>query len=220
MKYLKFLESWYSDYVYDFTDRGFKIKSDSNSNNLNKVFSGKFKGKYNIIELSDEFTGMISKISDDYEILRFKNYFNSATGNASFEVEVTDRFRHNYYIEIYLNGEKQKYFPIRVESINNRKSMSRKWSNTYSIVIVGKLESGLNRNLSIIRDIKISENNKESIDKYSEIKLFLTGSSNKILSIDSDNINKIFNIIDSGKINTDRVDGLSIYEMAKKIFKK
>jgi hypothetical protein len=196
MKFLKLFESWHQDYSYDFSDRGFEL-SDS-SYGINKTLSGKYKGKYVLTELNDEFADMISRISYDYDILKFKTYFNSTTGNASFEIELSDKIDTSSYIEFEISGEKHKYFPIKVSFISL--GTERFYGNDPSIRLSGKLESGADRELILI---------KKSGRPTNKLNLIIQGLTSKRPTIDKENIKRIFDMIDSDKIINDYVDKYS-----------
>lgn len=197
MKFIKLFESWHQDYSYDFLDRGFDLDETSYAN---KTLKGTYKGKYVLTELNDEFADMITRLSYNYEILRVKTYFNGTTGNASFEIEVSDKIDTDNYIEFEANGEKYKYFPVRVSFISLGNEIF--YGNDPSIRLSGKLESGGTKELYIIK----SSNNK--------LKFMVQGFSIKKTTIDKENIKKIFDLIDSDKIINDYVDK---YEDIKKI---
>lgn len=182
MKNIKlFNESWSDDYTYDFTDRGFSIDQTSN------LIKGTYKGKFIQTELTDEFAEMIVRLSDNYYILRTKTYFNQTTGNASFEVEVSDKFKEvSDHILINLSsGEQIKFYPSRV----NGTLIHRSYTKEYLIMYVqGRLESGQEREIGILLNDK---------DK---IKAIIRGYTSKSPKIDKENITKLFSIIDNEKI--------------------
>jgi len=203
MKFLKLFESWHQDYSYDFSDRGFELDS-SGDNQTNKILSGKYKGKYVLTDLNDDFIGMVLRMSDYFDILKTKTYFNSTTGSASFEVEVSDKLDTDNYIEFEADGKKYKYFPIRVTLITL--GSERYYDNDPlvglgSIRFYGKLESGAGKELIIIK-------------KTGKLDFMIQGFNSKKPTIDKENIKKIFDLIDSNKIINDYVDK---YDEIKKI---
>jgi hypothetical protein len=177
-----FKESWSDDYTYDFTDRGFSIDQTSN------LIKGTYKGKFIQTELTDEFAEMIMRLSDNYYILRTKTYFNQTTGNASFEVEVSDKFKEvSDHILINLSSDEQiKFYPSRVNGTLIHKSYTKDYLIMY---VQGRLESGQEREISILLN-----------DKGDKIKAIIRGYTGKRPKIDKENITKLFSIIDSGKI--------------------
>lgn len=191
IKSYRLLESWSDDYTLDFTDRGFKIDQVSN------IITGTYKGKYILTELNDEFAEMIGRLSDNYYILRTKTYFNQTTGNASFEVEVSDKFKESDYILINLSNDNQiKFYPERLNGVNIqniRKFVTKEYLVMY---LQGRLESGQEREISILLN-----------DRGDKVKSFVRGYNSKNPKIDKENINKLFSIIDDGKIpNNSYVD--------------
>lgn len=191
MKFLKLFESWYDDYSYNFSDRGFELDSSVDDKNTNKLLSGKYKGKYILTDLNDDFIEMVSRMSDYYEILRTKTYFNSTTGNASFEVEVSDKVDIDKFIEIDTTDGKIKWFPIKVIFIST--GGSRFYGYDSMIRFSGRLESGSSKSLSIIK-----KNNK--------LEFRLEGLISKKPKIDSENLLKLFNMIDEGHVENDYID--------------
>lgn len=206
MKFIKLFESWHQDYSYDFLDRGFELEETTSGSN--KTLKGSYKGKYVLTELNDEFADMINRLSYNYEILRVKTYFNGTTGNASFELEVSNKFKSDNYIEFIVKGDKMKFYPNSVVYISlsdytlSFRSSDKRF-NPY-ISISGKLESGATRTLSLFKDT--SNNNI--------IKCSVQGLDSKKPTIDKENIDKLFNMIDEDKIVKDYVDK---YEDIKKI---
>jgi hypothetical protein len=183
MKNIKlFNESWSDDYTYDFSDRGFKIDQYSN------LIKGTYKGKFLQTALTDEFADMIMRLSDDYYILRTKTYFNQTTGNASFEVEVSDKFKEvSDYILINLSSDEQiKFYPNRVNGTLRHKSYTKEYLIMY---VQGRLESGQEREIGILLN-----------DKGDKIKAIIRGYASKSPKIDKENITKLFSIIDNEKI--------------------
>lgn len=203
MKFLKLFESWHDDYSYNFSDRGFKLDSSVDNSNKNKLLSGKYKGKYILTDLNDDFIEMVSRMSDYYDILRTKTYFNSTTGNDSFEVEVSDKVDIDKFIEIDTTDGKIKWFPIKVIFISTGGSRFYGYSKHQDPMIrfSGRLESGSSKSLSIIK-----KNNK--------LEFSLEGISSKKPKIDSENLLKLFNMIDEGHIEVDYIDK---YEEIKNI---
>lgn len=191
MKFLKLFESWHDDYSYNFSDRGFELDSSVDIKNTNKLLSGKYKGKYILTDLNDDFIEMVSRMSDYYEILRTKTYFNSTTGNASFEVEVSDKVDIDKFIEIDTTDGKIKWFPIKVIFIST--GGSRFYGYDPMIRFSGRLESGSSKSLSIIK-----KNNK--------LEFHLEGLISKKPKIDSENLLKLFNMIDEGHVENDYID--------------
>jgi hypothetical protein len=191
MKFLKLFESWHDDYSHHFSDRGFELDSSVDNGNTNKLLSGKYKGKYILTDLNDDFIEMVSRMSDYYEILRTKTYFNSTTGNASFEVEVSDKVDIDKFIEIDTTDGKIKWFPIKVIFIST--GGSRFYGYDPMIRFSGRLESGSSKSLSIIK-----KNNK--------LEFHLEGLISKKPKIDDENLLKLFNMIDEGHVENDYID--------------
>lgn len=112
MKHLKIFESWSEDYTYNFIDKGFEVEEES------QTISGKYKGKFVMTELTDEFAEMISKLSDNYYILKAQTYFNQTTGGASFNVTVSDKFIENdEFISFRMDAGNLEFYPKKVNSI-------------------------------------------------------------------------------------------------------
>lgn len=190
MKFLKLFESWHEDYSYNFSDRGFELKSSENIQDTSKMIGGKYKGKYILTDLNDDFIEMVLRMSDYYEILRTKTYFNSTTGNASFEVEVSDKMSVDKFIEVDTKYGKVKWFPIKVIFISTGESGVYGYKPV--IRLSGRLESGSSRTLLIKKNNKLEFN--------------LEGLVSKKLKIDNENLLKLFNMIDEGHVESDYVD--------------
>jgi hypothetical protein len=196
MKFLKLFESWHEEYSYNFSDRGFELQS---SVDTNKLLSGKYKGKYILTDLNDDFIEMVLRMSDYYEILRTKTYFNSTTGNASFEVEVSDKMSVDKFIEVDTKDGKVKWFPIKVILIST--GGTRFYGYDPMIRFSGRLESGSSKSLLIIK-----KNNK--------LEFHLEGLISKKPKIDNENLLSLFNMIDEGHVENDYIDK---YEEIKNI---
>jgi hypothetical protein len=193
----RIFESWSDDYTYHFTDKGFSIDQSSN------IIKGTYKGKFIQTELTDEFAEMIGRLSDKYYILRTKTYFNQTTGNASFEVEVSDKFKEVFeHILINLSGDKKiKFYVNRVLGISIMHQSSELSSPI--MYVEGRLESGKERDIGILIN-----------DNKNGIRAIIGGYNSKKPKIDKENINKLFSIIDSGKIKNDTY--VDRYEKFKK----
>jgi hypothetical protein len=213
MKFIKLFESWHEEYSYNFSDRGFELQSSVDTKNTNKLVSGKYKGKYILTDLNDDFIEMVLRMSDYYEILRTKTYFNSTTGNASFEVEVSDKISVDKFIEIDTNDGKIKWFPIKVIFIST--GGSRFYGNDPMIRFSGRLESGSSKSLSIIKKgVLTFKNQQEFIKKNNKLEFHLEGLVSKKPKIDNENLLSLFNMIDEGHVENDYIDK---YEEIKNI---
>jgi hypothetical protein len=201
-----FLESWSDDYTFDFAERGFKIDQTSN------LIKGTYKGKFIQTQLIDDFSTMVGRLSDNYYVLRTKTYFNQTTDNASFEVEVSDKFKEvSDYILIDLSSDEQiKFYPSRVNLISMK-----------VMYVQGRLESGQEREIGILLNDK-GDGIKEpyiiptlaGCSRRLQFMAIIRGYSAKSRKIDKENITKLFSFIDDGKIpNNSYVDR---YEEFKK----
>jgi hypothetical protein len=85
---------------------------------------------------------MLHKIETEHKILRSKTFFNSVTGNASFEVEIDNT--SSFYVEVSVNGKKIEYYPTLLVSYYIFKS-----GGDCSIYLDGRLGSGQRKTLGI-----------------------------------------------------------------------
>lgn len=179
MKYLKIFESWSQEYTYDFTDRGFEVEEGENS------IVGRYKGKFLMTELTEEFAEMISKLSDEYYILKVQNYFNQSSGNASFNIEVSDKFIENSdFISFKTSSGDVDFYPTEVIDIKKYTT----YGDRKGIIIYlnGRLKSGTERLVSIsINGDKISVNIRTI---------------NKKCTLNLEEAKKLFTIIENGNI--------------------
>jgi hypothetical protein len=187
MKFLKRIdESWSADYTYDFTDNGFEVEETGNT------IKGKYKGKFLITQVSSWFAEMVAKMESDHRILNAKTYNNEVTGNASFEVEIAEEV--NDAIEVAVGTEKVKFFPISTTHITQML-----FSSTGTIEIIGALENGQKKLLRIYRSMPIGST-KADAQKSKATNGFSFGSRSRGISVDNENIKKIFDIIEAGQI--------------------
>ena len=194
MKYLKMFESWYDEYSYEFSDKGFELTS---QDGVNKILIGKYKGEFLITNINDYFGEMILRMSDDYNVLRTKTYFNPATGNANFSVELSDKFNEDNFIIINKTDGDIKWFPIEVNGISNRFDMG---STQTVMIISGRIESGESKSLTIH-------------DTEKGLEFSMRGFNTKRPKLDNENVSKLIDMIDDGTINSDGING---YEDLKK----
>ncbi len=186
MKYIKRInEGWSDDYTYDFTDNGFKTKED-----LNTV-TGEYKGKFVIGQLNDWFAEMITKMGEDKRVVKTNTQFDEAKGEARFEVETVDLDRDA--VEITINGEKMKFYPELITGLypsanyfSRQAIASGTAVSTFTAHVIGRFENDEKKGITI-----------ESAD--SKI-TFQIGKKKKGIDIDKENIKKILDMIESGKI--------------------
>ena len=177
MKHLKRInEDWSDDFVYDFKDNGFQIEEKG------KILTGQYKGKFLITQVSSWFAEMVAKMEDEYKIIRAKNYFNEVTGNANFEIEVIENQTES--IEVTVSGEKVEYFPSKVDNFSNY------YGGSVSISISGTLKNGKKKTLGAIAGAGNPKINR-----------FNFGNKGTGISVDSENMAKLFAIIESDTIS-------------------
>lgn len=186
MKFLKRInEGWSDDYVSDFSDNGFTIEE--TPSNIKGSIS---KGKFLVTDLNNWFTEMTDKLSTEYKVLSTKTFFNQTTGNANFEVVVTETGLES--IDINVDGVDIEFIPKTILYIThyNHESSSRQiWSNL-GFSIKGKLSNGLNKTISISFKWK---------DDYKEINFSFSNKSRGV-TITKENLEKIFTLFDSGQV--------------------
>lgn len=194
MKFIKFFEAWYDDYSDDLKDMGFELGGSESG--IDKKLSGKFRGIYKTDDLLNDLATMVSRMSDDYQILKLNNYFNSETGRASFDITVGQKIDGREFIEMTSTLGSHKFFPFKVIHIGKIFSIG----GIYSIKILGKMESGETKILQISRDIDSRKKNLE---------FWMSGLSSKKLRISNENLLKLFHIMDSGSVELDYIDRYS-----------
>jgi hypothetical protein len=201
MRFLKRInEGWSDDYVTDFSDNGFTIEE--TPSNIKGSIS---KGKFLVTDLNNWFTEMTDKLSDNYKVLSAKTFFNQTTGNANFEVVVSETGLESIYINV--DGTDIEFIPktilyISHYSYENRHRVPLQEGN---ISIKGRLSTGLNKTISISIKWK---------DDFKEISFSLSNKSRGV-TMTKENMEKIFTLFDSGQVkfldqNDDYVDPDSV----------
>ena len=186
MKYLKRInEGWSDDYVTDFSDNGFTIEE--TPSNIKGSIS---KGKFLVTDLNNWFTEMTDKLSDNYKVLSSKTFFNQTTGNANFEVVITETGLESIYINV--DGVDIEFIPKTILYIShytyeNRHRIPLQEGN---ISIKGRLSTGLNKTLLISIKWK---------DDFKEISFSLSNKSRGV-TMTKENMEKIFTLFDSGQV--------------------
>jgi len=183
MKHLrpyKIFESWSEDYTYNFIDKGFEVEEES------QTISGKYKGKFVMTELTDEFAEMISKLSDNYYILKAQTYFNQTTGGASFNVTVSDKFIENdEFISFRMDAGNLEFYPKKVNSIQRYTNPQNKQCTI--MYLEGRLKSGAKREIGI--DIE-----------GDKIKVIIRSFASRRCQLDLEMANKLFTLIENEAI--------------------
>lgn len=186
MRFLKRInEGWSDDYVTDFSDNGFTIEE--TPSNIKGSIS---KGKFLVTDLNNWFTEMTDKLSDNYKVLSAKTFFNQTTGNANFEVVITETGLESVYINV--DGTDIEFIPktilyISHYSYENRHRVPLQEGN---ISIKGRLSTGLNKTISISIKWK---------DDFKEISFSFSNKSRGV-TMTKENMEKIFTLFDSGQV--------------------
>ncbi len=186
MKHLKRInEDWSDDYVYDFKDNGFDVEE----NGL--VLKGQYKGKFLITQVSSWFEEMLAQMGEEHKVIRTKTYFNELTGNANFEVEIKQQIIAGDSIEVSVGREMVKYFPKEVIALYVSRLDS---SEIYlgHLTIEGALESGQKKSLKLGRY-------RNRVNQTAENE-FALGSRGRGISVDKENIEKIFHMIENNRL--------------------
>lgn len=178
-------ESWSDDYTYDFTDNGFEVEE------TDKTIKGKYKGKFLITQVSSWFAEMVAKMELDHRILNAKTYYNEVTGNANFEVEIAEETRDS--IEVKVGSEKVKFFPISIGIISA-------YERSGAIYIKGALENGQKKELRMYSRLPIEPTDRSSITEGKPINAFSLGSRSRGISVDNENITKLFDMIEADQL--------------------
>ena len=186
MKHLKKInEDWSDDYVYDFKDNGFDVEE----NGL--VLKGQYKGQFVLTQVSSWFEEMLGQMGEEHKVLRTKTYFNELTGNASFEVEIKQQIIAGDSIEVSVGREMVKYFPKEVITLYvSRLDNSEIYLG--HLTIEGALESGQKKSLKLSRY-------RNRVNQTTESE-FALGSRGRGISVDNENIEKIFDLIENNRL--------------------
>jgi len=186
MKHLKKInEDWSDDYVYDFKDNGFDVEE----NGL--VLKGQYKGQFVLTQVSSWFEEMLGQMGEEHKVLRTKTYFNELTGNASFEVEIKQQIIAGDSIEVSVGREMVKYFPKEVVALYvSRLDNSEIYLG--NLTMEGVLESGQKKSLRLGRYRNRVNQNAENE--------FALGSRGRGISLDNENIEKIFDMIENNRL--------------------
>lgn len=186
MKHLKKInEDWSDDYVYDFKDNGFDVEEDG------LVLKGQYKGQFVLTQVSSWFEEMLGQMGEEHKVLRTKTYFNELTGNASFEVEIKQNTIEGDSIEVSVGRETVKYFPKEFIALYVSHLDS---SEIYlgDMTIEGALESGQKKTLRLGRH---RNRIKQTVESE-----FALGSRGRGISLDKENIEKIFDMIENNRL--------------------
>ena len=185
MRFLKRInEGWSDDYVTDFSDNGFTIEE--TPSNIKGSIS---KGKFLVTDLNNWFTEMTDKLSDNYKVLSAKTFFNQTTGNANFEVVITETGLESIYINV--DGTDIEFIPKTILYISHYSyERHRTPLQEGNISIKGRLSTGLNKTISISIKWK---------DDFKEISFSLSNKSRGV-TMTKENMEKIFTLFDSGQV--------------------
>ena len=180
-------KDWYIDFVNDFVDNGYEITvTGGNLKASNKV-------DFDIVEVNLLLREMIGKIGDEYKILNLKTYFNVATGNSNFELDVCEYLSDYFYVnkgkekvKILFNSSELRYDNYRIAMVFN-----------------GFTENGKKVIFGLFRDFKRVDNERILTD----LDFFLNNRGSGI-SIDHDQLEKAIGLINKKNCKTD----FDIYE--------
>lgn len=86
------VKDWYIDFVNDFVDSGYEITVEGGN------LKASNKGDFDIVDVNLLLREMIGRIGDEYKILNLKTYFNVATGNSNFELDVCEYLSDYFYV--------------------------------------------------------------------------------------------------------------------------
>lgn len=112
MKYLKkIFEAWSEPYTLDFQDHGFELEE------RGQKLKGKYQGKVVISDLNTWYAELVDRLNDEWEVTQSKHSFNSASGRASFEIEIMDKEGSGFFT-ILKDGVEVKLYPLSFGNIN------------------------------------------------------------------------------------------------------
>jgi hypothetical protein len=129
MKYLKkIFEAWSDPYTLDFQDHGFDLEESG------QKLKGKYQGKFVISDLNTWYAELVDRLNDEWEVTQSKHSFNTASGRASFEIEIMDKENVGYFT-VLKDGVEVKLYPLSFMNIH----ISR---DSFNITLRCKLENG------------------------------------------------------------------------------
>ena len=176
------VKDWYIDFVNDFIDNGYEITVEGGN------LKASNKGDFDIVDVNLLLREMIGKIGDEYKILNLKTYFNVATGNSNFELDVCEYLSDYFYVnrgkeklKILFNSSELRYDNYRV-----------------GIEFNGFMESGKKVIFGLFRDFKWVDNERILTD----LDFFLNNRGSGI-SIDHDQLEKAIGLINQKNCKTD-----------------
>lgn len=191
MKFLKRInEGWSDDYVSDFSDNGFTIEETPSS-----IKGSISKGKFLVTDLNNWFTEMSDKLSSEYKVLSTKTFFNQTTGNANFEVVITETGLES--VTINVDGTDIEFIPKTIFYISHYtyENLDRIRLQSGNISIKGRLSTGQNKTLAIALNFKDD-------GSYKKIQ-FSFGQKSRGVTMTKENIEKIFTLFESGQVKLD-----------------
>ena len=128
MRYLKVFENWSEPYTLDFQDQGFDLEE------TGQKIKGRYQGKVVISDLNTWYAELVDRLNDEWEVTQSKHSFNSASGRASFEIEIMDKESDGYFT-VLKDGVEVKLYPISFMNIYNSR-------DSFNITLRCKLENG------------------------------------------------------------------------------
>lgn len=129
MKYLKkIFEAWSEPYTLDFQDHGFELEE------RGQKLKGRYQGKFVMSDLNTWYAELVDRLNDEWEVTQSKHSFNTASGRASFEVEIMDKESSGFFT-ILKDGVEVKLYPLSFMNI----FISR---DNFNITLRCKLENG------------------------------------------------------------------------------
>ena len=176
------VKDWYIDFVNDFVDSGYEITVEGGN------LKASNKGDFDIVDVNLLLREMLGKIGDEYKILNLKTYFNVATGNSNFELDVCEYLSEYFYV----NSGKEK-----VKILFNSSELIY---DNYRVGIEfnGFMESGKKVRFGGFRDLK--RINDERI--LTDFGCYLNNKGIGI-SIDHDQLEKAIGLINQKNCKTD-----------------
>ena len=170
MKKIKLFESWSHDYTLDFQDHGFELEE------VGQKIKGKYQGKVVISDLNTWYAELVDRLNDEWEVTQSKHSFNSASGKASFEIEIMDKEDSGFFT-VLKDGVQVKVYPLSFTHVNTHR-------DGFSMSINCKLENGSKRSFSIY--YYNSNYWNQSQPEYSRPSLIRFGLGSKTRGIDFD----------------------------------
>jgi len=169
------------DYLLDFTDNDFNIDIKLSGSEIFIYGENKYC-KSKLEDVHEWYSDLLLKISNNWDILFSKTYFNNITGNLSFEIKISRPIEDKNTIKVNVLNNDIEWVPI-----SGIKWYTRLSRHEEGIIIPGKLKNNTNKILYI-------ETIKGKV-------YFRFGERSAKVKVSKEYINKLISMIENNEIN-------------------